>query len=66
MGDRTVVRKNKCATEGIQIIAMGRDRNRTYILGIRRIKGDPAVGSGLHLWSQLSMGQSFKIIYIFR
>lgn len=44
---------------------MGRARNGPWILGVRRIKGDPAEGSGLHLWSQLSMGQSCKIIYMF-
>lgn len=44
MGDRTVVRKSKCTTKGTKIIAMGRDRKGTCILGFRRIKGDPAVG----------------------
>lgn len=34
MGDRTVVRKSKCTTKGIQIIAMGRDIDGTCILGL--------------------------------
>lgn len=60
MGDSTAVRKS--TSKGIQITAMGRDSNGTCILGVRRIKGDPAVSSGLYLCSQLSMGQSCKII----
>lgn len=44
MGERTVVRKSKCTAKGTEIIAMGRDRNGTCILGVRRVKGDPTVG----------------------
>lgn len=35
MGNRTAVRKSKCTTEGIQIIAMGKDRNEISISIIR-------------------------------
>lgn len=63
MGDRTVGRKS--TTKGTQVKAMGRDSNGTCILGVRRIEGNPAVSSGLHLWSQLSMGQSCKMIDMF-
>ena len=56
-GNRTVVRKKKlkCTTKGTKGTAMGRDRKGMCMLGVRRMKGDPAVGSGLHLWNQLSM-----------
>lgn len=63
MGDRTVGRKS--TIKGIQVKAMGRDSNGTCILIVIRIEGDPAVSSGLHLWSRLSMGQSCKMIDMF-
>lgn len=63
MGDRTVVRKSKCTAKGTEIIAMGRDRNGTCILGVRRVKGDPTVG---FICGISCVGQSCRIIGIFR